>query len=91
MPLFLMKCDYARWVFALIAYYCMIFLALVAMGDRIVAEELTGIFTEIKEKYPFAILLLLLPALLTPFWDVHINGLLRGISNPINETFLNLW
>ena len=55
------------------------------------AEELTGIFTEIKEKYPFAILLLLLLALLTPFWDVHINGLLRGISNPINETFLNLW
>lgn len=91
LPLFLMKCDYARWVFALISYYCMIFLALVAMGDRIVAEELTGIFTEIKEKYPFAILLLLLPALLTPFWDVHINGLLREISNPINETFLNLW
>ena len=91
LPLFLMKCDSARWVFALISYYCMIFLALVAMGDRIVAEELTGIFTEIKEKYPFAILLLLLPALLTPFWDVHINGLLRGISNPINETFLNLW
>lgn len=91
LPLFLMKCDYARWVFALISYYCMIFLALVAMGDRIVADELTGIFTEIKEKYPFAILLLLLPALLTPFWDVHINGLLRGISNPINETFLNLW
>lgn len=91
LPLFLMKCDYARWVFALISYYCMIFLALVAMGDRIVAEELTGIFTEIKEKYPFAILLLLLPALLTPFWDVHINGLLRGVSNPINETFLNLW
>ena len=91
LPLFLMKCDYARWVFALISYYCMIFLALVAMEDRIVAEELTGIFTEIKEKYPFAILLLLLPALLTPFWDVHINGLLRGISNPINETFLNLW
>ena len=91
LPLFLMKCDFARWVFALISYYCMIFLALVAMGDRIVAEELTGIFTEIKEKYPFAILLLLLPALLTPFWDVHINGLLRGISNPINETFLNLW
>lgn len=91
LPLFLMKCDYARWVFALISYYCMVFLALVAMGDRIVAEELTGIFTEIKEKYPFAILLLLLPALLTPFWDVHINGLLRGISNPINETFLNLW
>ena len=91
LPLFLMKCDYARWVFALISYYCMIFLALVAMGDRIVVEELTGIFTEIKEKYPFAILLLLLPALLTPFWDVHINGLLRGISNPINETFLNLW
>lgn len=91
LPLFLMKCDYARWVFALISYYCMIFLALVAMGDRIVAEELTGIFTEIKEKYPFAILLLLLPALLTPFWDVHINGLLRAISNPINETFLNLW
>ena len=48
-------------------------------------------FTEIKEKYPFAILLLLFPALLTPFWDVHINGLLRGISNPMNETFLNLW
>ena len=91
LPLFLMKCDYARWVFALISYYCMIFLALVAMGDRIVAEELTGIFTEIKEKYPFAILLLLLPALLTPFWDVHINGLLRGISNPITETSLNLW
>lgn len=91
LPLFLMKCDYARWVFALISYYCMIFLALVAMEDQIVAEELTGIFTEIKEKYPFAILLLLLPALLTPFWDVHINGLLRGISNPINETFLNLW
>ncbi len=91
LPLFLMKCDYARWIFALISYYCMIFLALVAMGDRIVAEELTGLFSEIKEKYPFAILLLLLPALLTPFWDVHINGLLRGISNPINETFLNLW
>lgn len=91
LPLFFMKCDYARWVFALISYYCIVFLALVAMGDRYVTEELTKMFTEIKEKYPFAILLLLLPALLTPFWDVHINGLLRGISNPMNETFLNLW
>lgn len=91
-PLFLLKCDYARWVFALISYYAIVLMALVAMGDRIVAEELCAIFSWIKEKYPFAILLLLMLALLTPLWDVHINGLLRGISNPINETFLgNLW
>ena len=36
-----LKCDYARWVFALISHYCRnVFLALVAMGDRYVTEEL---------------------------------------------------
>ncbi len=91
MPLFLMKCDYARWVFALVSYYGVVLMALVAMGDEIVARELSLLFGKIKEKYPFAILLLLLTALLTPFWDVHINGLLKGITNPLNETFLHLW
>lgn len=91
LPLFLMKCDYARWVFALISYYALVLMALVAMGDVIVTTELHRLMTEVRQKYPFAILLLLLSALLTPLWDVHINGLLRGFSNPINETFLQLW
>lgn len=91
LPLFLMKVDYGRWFFALISYYAIVILAFLAMGDEIVEAQVAALVESVRKKTPAAALLLCLPALLTPFWDVHINGLMRGWSNPINEMFLHLW
>ncbi len=91
LPLFLCKVDYGRWFFAIIIYYVLIVLVLVAMGDEIIEEQLFGLMARVREKYSWSMVLLMYAVLFMPFWDVHICGFLKNISNPINEAFLHLW
>ena len=91
LPLFVCKVDYGRWFFAVIIYYVIIVLTLVAMGDKVVEAQLFGLMARVRETYSWSMLLLLYAVLFMPFWDVHICGFLKNISNPINEAFLHLW
>ena len=91
LPLFVCKVDYGRWFFAVIIYYVIIVLTLVAMGDKVVEAQLFGLMARVRETYSWSMLLLLYAVLFMPFWDVHICGFLKNISNPIHEAFLHLW
>lgn len=71
-PDFLLKCDYGRWVFAVICYYAVVIIALLALRDEIIEHELKKLMNSIKEKFPGAILLLGYPLIFQPLQDVAI-------------------
>lgn len=70
-PDLLLKADYGRWMFAIICYYCVVILALLAMQDKVAEEQLANLFERMK-KLPGAWLLLIYPLLLQPLGDVYI-------------------
>lgn len=72
LPLFLWKVDYGRWCFAVIAYYCLVMLALMAMGDSVVLAAWGESMEEIQKKWVFSRLLLGYALLMTPLCDVSI-------------------
>ncbi len=90
LPCFLLKVDYGRWFFAVISYYVILLVGFVIKKDNLVTQEL---LVE-KEKWiekPYLAILFLAPVLFVPYWDVHISPIVKGISNPINQTWLHLW
>ncbi len=92
LPCYLLKVDFGRWDFAVIAYMNVVVIALVAMGDEIVSSSLIEIIDEVKSKYSFWYILLIYALLFFPFWDVHVDTLTMRISNVINENFLGeIW
>ena len=46
-------------MFAIIAYYLVVIIALIAMGDEIIEGEMKHMFQTINEKIPCAIILLI--------------------------------
>ncbi len=72
LPLFIMKVDYGRWVFAVIAYYVVLIMALMAMKDENVIRSFDNTIDVINEKCRFAILLLPYAMLFSPFTDLAI-------------------
>lgn len=90
LPCFLLKVDYGRWFFAVISYYVILLVGFILKSDTPVIREL---MVE-KEKWiekPYLAILFLAPILFVPYWDVHISPIVKGISNPINQTWLHLW
>ena len=72
LPLFIMKVDYGRWVFAVIAYYVIVIMALMAMKDEYVIKSFNETVDEVNEKLHFAIILLPYAMLFSPFTDLAI-------------------
>lgn len=89
-PNFILKCDYGRWIFAVICYYCVTILSLLAMKDEIVERELKKTIDLIQSKYPWAILLFAYAVLLQPLDDVQICPLTDFVASKINA-FLHWW
>ncbi len=73
LPLFIRKVDYGRWVFAVIAYYCLTTLALLAMRDDLVTRAWTKTIEDLGRKCSFAKLLLPYALLFSPFTDLSID------------------
>lgn len=90
-PDLLLKCDYGRWMFAIICYYCVVLLALLAMQDRIVEKELLCLTTELNQKSPLAIVLLIYPIIFQPLYDVAICYVVANWAGKINDLFLHWW
>lgn len=92
LPCYILKVDFGRWDFAVIAYYTVVVLSLIAMGDEVVTDSLVELIDEVQSKYSFWYILLIYAMLFIPFWDVHVNTLTMRISNLINENFLGeIW
>lgn len=88
LPDFILKLDYGRWIFAVMTYYSVVILALCMMKDKNVGEEVAYSFQRISSK-PWMFLLLLIPILFIPFWDVDINGFVQHVGIWIDSHFLN--
>ncbi len=91
LPCFILKVDYGRWVFAVICYYMVVVLALMAMGDKLVMEEFVQLCDSWGERSPWLILLLLYPLMLVPFQDVVISFLSMRFANYPNKWWLHVW
>ncbi len=88
LPDFALKLDYGRWIFAVMTYYSVVILSLCMMKDKNVGEELTYCFQSLSSK-PWIFLLLLVPILFIPFWDVDINGFVQHVGIWLDSHFLN--
>lgn len=88
LPDFILKIDYGRWVMAVIAYYVIVLVALVVLGDQNVGEQLQETYLYYKNK-SWGILLLMYVVLLIPLWDVDINGFTQQLSAWLNGTIFD--
>ena len=91
LPDMLLKCDYGRWMFAVISYYSVTMISVIAMGDKNVEEVFLTVTSEVKEKHPESALLLGLPLILIPFGDVAICGLTYNLADKLNTFLLHWW
>ena len=89
-PDLLLKVDYGRWMFAIICYYLVVILSLLAMKDRGIEIQIKTM-TEKLKTYPFAVLLLVYPLLFQPFEAMDICKLVADIAEIFNQRFLHFW
>ena len=90
-PALIMKCDFGRWMFMIIAYYFVVVLALLGMKDKLVEEEIHALGERVKKMGLSGIVLYLYPAFMLPFKDVVISQTSYNIADLINTYFLHLW
>ena len=69
-------------------YYSVVILALCMMKDKNVGEEAAYSFQCVSSR-PWMFLLLLIPILFIPFWDVDINGFVQHVGTWLDSHFLN--
>ena len=90
-PALLMKCDFGRWMFIIIAYYFVVILSLLAMKDKLVEEEIHALGARIRKLGPAGLVLYIYPAFFLPFKDVVISQTSYNVADIINTYFLHLW
>lgn len=89
-PSYILKIDYGRWLFAGIAYFSLVVLALCALNDKLVTEQLHKLMEDIKSRYAYSSLLLVYIATTIPLHDIHINEILRSISEWLDAYWLHI-
>lgn len=91
LPNLLLKVDFGRWIFAIVSYYLIVFLALLAMGDAGVKAQFLEMNEKSKGKKGMAMLLFLYPFILQPFCDVSICHVTAYIAGILNDACLHWW
>lgn len=90
-PALIMKCDFGRWMFMIIAYYFVVILSLLAMKDKLVEDEIQALGESVRKMGPAGLVLYIYPAFFLPFKDVVISQTSYNIADLINTYFLHLW
>ena len=91
LPTIILKCDFGRWMFMIMAYYFVVILSLIAMRDKLVEQEIKDTFDKICSLGPAAIIVFVYPLLFLPFKDVVISQVSYDIADFLNDNFLHLW
>lgn len=86
LPDLIAKIDYGRWMFAIIFYYAMTVLTLLAMGDRIIVQNFHCMAVKLKRHRMIMTLLILYPLLMVPMGDTWITP----VSREITDFFVNM-
>ena len=89
-PNYALKVDYARWTFAAAAYFLIVTLSLIAMGDKVVMESLRGV-RALQKGHPWMMLIIPYLIVFVPFWDVYYDQILKNLGDWVNILFLNWW
>jgi len=90
LPDMILKVDFGRWVFAVISYYCIVILSLLAIGDKYVKEEVAYTISSLKKNYDFAIILMIYPMIFQPLKHINISNVTERVADIVNEYF-NIW
>lgn len=91
LPNFILKCDYGRWIFAGISYFCIVFLALLAIGDEPVTNAFQKRLDFIRKKGKWTKLCLLYPLIFVPLMDVYICQWMKDLTDFIDARWLHLF
>lgn len=78
LPDFLFKVDFGRWIYAVICYYMLVFILMIALGDRDFIEETHRDVKSVSGKV-FTPLLFAYPILFVPFNDIVIAELVDRV------------
>lgn len=89
-PCYISEIHYGLLLFSGTAYYALVILALCALKDELVLEQLHLLMEDIKKRYKYSALLLVYAATMIPYYDIHINQVLNNIVNWIDTNFLHM-
>ena len=84
LPDYLLKIDYGRWIMSTIAYYLVVIVSLVAMGDAGIKKQMVATF-EKQKRNAWSMLFFLYPVMFVPFNDVDIDGFMQQLSAWLNS------
>ncbi len=90
LPCYILKIDFGRWIFAGLAYFALVTLVLYAFHDEIVTEQVDLLIADAQAKYSYAPLLMVYAATMIPLHDIHINEVLRSISEWLDFYYLHI-
>lgn len=90
LPCYILKIDFGRWIFAGLAYFALVVLALYALGDEVVTEQVNKLVQDVQARYSYASLLLVYAATTIPLHDIHINEIMRSISEWLDFYHLHI-
>lgn len=91
LPDLLLKVDFGRWMFAIVSYYLIVFLALYGMRDEIFVKQMESLKRRLYNQKGIAAVLFVYPFILQPFCDVSICHVTAVIAGRINDAFLHWW
>lgn len=89
-PELILKVDYGRWMFCIVAYYCLILLVLSVLGDKLVIQNLRETSGWLRTRFSFYWVLLIYPIFFVPFRDVYISDVTTRIMDFI-APILHIW
>lgn len=90
LPCYILKIDFGRWIFAGLAYFALVVLVLYALQDDVIPEQVEQLITEVHAKYSYAPLLLVYAATTIPLHDIHINEVMRSLSEWLDYYYLHI-
>lgn len=91
LPELILKVDYGRWMFAIIAYYVFLLVTMMAMGDAYFTDTLKKSVQALRKKCGCWWVLLIYPIVFVPFRDVYISDVTTWLMDHVVARVLGLW
>ena len=91
LPDFMFKVDFGRWILALIVYYIVVLLFLLAEKDETAMTCFSEVEPEGNYRYLYWIFMMGYMLCLTPFADVSIDILMGRTSGILNKYIFHFW
>lgn len=85
LPDFIVKIDYARWIFAGLFYYFIIIMYFVALKDEVIIKNINVSWEKLKRNKVLAIVLLAYPMLFMPLGDWKISPVTTEILRLLGQ------